>query len=67
MTKIEFTNAPNGTTFRFSVNKCLYRLNARIARSLVMERITPQASASLVEIVKIGQRAEWEIEVQSVR
>ena len=61
MSKVMFANAPNGTVFRFvGHNMCLYRLHYRICRTLVMERITPQASASLVEIVKPSQRDEWE-------
>jgi hypothetical protein len=60
MSKVEFQNAPTGIVFRFKVNCCLYRLRDRISRALVMERITPQASASLVEIVKESQRGEWD-------
>jgi len=59
MSKVEFTNSPNGTKFQFSVNSCVYRLRERIGRKLVMERITPCASASLVEIVTESQRSEW--------
>ena len=66
MTKPEFANAPNGTVLRFSVNMCLYRIHSRLCRKLVMQRITPQASASLVEIVSIGQRGEWEVEARSL-
>lgn len=61
MSKPEFANICVGTVLRFSVNTCLYRLRYRICRTLIMERITPQASASLVEAVKISQRAEWEV------
>ena len=67
MTKVEFANAPNGTMVRFAVNSCVYRIRQRISRTLVMERVTPRASASLVEIVKESQRGEWEIEEKARR
>lgn len=61
MTKVTFHNVCNGTMLRNSETLLHYRLRERIHHTLVLERVTPQASAPVVEIVRPSQRKEWEI------
>lgn len=64
MTKIDFTNVCNGTVLRNTESGLHYRLRERICRTLVLVRISPVASAQLVEVVKPSQRKDWEIAAQ---
>ncbi len=61
MSKSQFANVCVGTLLDHTVTGLRYRIRDRIARALVLERVSPVAFASLVEIVRISQRAEWNI------
>lgn len=59
LTKPQFANVCNGSVLVNVESGFLYRIHERINRSLVLQRITPAASAPLIEIVKESQRKEW--------
>jgi len=61
MTKPQFSNICVGTQVYNVTTHIHYRVRERIMRTLVLERISPVASAPLVEIAKLSQCGDWDI------
>lgn len=61
MTKVQFANICIGTLVDNLSTSVRYRVRDRICRTLVLERVSPVASAPLIETPRIAQHADYSI------
>lgn len=66
MTKVQFSNVCVGTLLDNTDTGLRYRLTERIARRLVLVRVSAVASAPLVVIPRESQAKEWQIVADQV-